>query len=164
MRSAGERAPEFELRGTTGDGLEHYRLSEYLADGPVLLSFYPFDFSPACTTEVCELRDAEWFRFVDNLDIFGISTDGPYAHMAFSDRYGIDFPLLSDTDGSVAASYGTRYEEYQGFRGIIQRSTFLVDDDRTIRHVTSTADIYEDPDLQPIREAVRALGEPEPNR
>jgi peroxiredoxin len=157
MLSEGDAAPDFDLPGTEGEEVRLYRLSEFTAEGPVLLSFYPFDFAPTCTREVCGLRDTEWFEFVDELDILAVSTDGPFAHMEFIDAYNLRFPLLSDTDATVAERYGTVHDEWNGFERIMQRSTFLLDTDLTVRHVAATEDPLADPDLDPIREAVGKL-------
>lgn len=154
MLSEGDTAPDFELPGTEGEEIDTYRLRDYTDDGPVLLSFYPFDFSPGCTREVCGLRDTGWFEFVDDLDILAVSTDGPFSHIEFIDAYNLRFPLLSDTGATVADQYGTVHEEWNGFKRIMQRSTFLIDDDWTIRHVTAMDDPMEDPDLDPVRAAL----------
>ena len=106
---------------------------------------------------MCGLRDTEWFEFVDDMDILAISTDGPFAHMEFIDAYNLRFPLLSDTDATVAEQYGTVHEEWRGFERIMRRSTFLVDADRTIRYATATDDPIADPDLDSVRDAIADL-------
>jgi len=65
MLSTGTRAPDFELPGVVGERVR-YRLSERTADGKVLLAFYPCDFSPVCTRELCAIRDVEWFDFEED--------------------------------------------------------------------------------------------------
>lgn len=84
MNDSRERAPDFELPGTDGSGVRQYRLSDHTRDGSVLLAFYIFDFHPACTTEMCSLRDLEWFDLMDDVTIFGISTDRAFSHRAFA--------------------------------------------------------------------------------
>lgn len=156
MLEEGARAPDFDLRGTDGDEMSRYRLSAQTDHGCVLLAFYNFDFAPVCTTELCTLRDAEWFTFTDDLRVFGISTDGIYAHERFADEYGFNFPLLADTDGSVTDRYGVRYEE-EGCPGVPQRSLFLVDEDRQVRYAWATSDARTEPDYNPVQEAVATV-------
>ena len=156
MLSEGDTAPDFELVGvpdrlethleadddrTPESELQRFRLSDStVAGNAVLLSFYTFDFAPACTEQSCRMRDAEFFQLTDDLDVYGISADGPYSHAAFAEQRDLNYPLLSDTDGSVA-----------------ERALFVVDADRTVRYAWSDAEGWTDPDLEPVREVVRAL-------
>jgi peroxiredoxin len=65
----GESAPDFTLPGTEGDSIVDYSLTESVETGGIVLVFYPFDFSGACTGEVCSFRDAEFLTFTGGLDI-----------------------------------------------------------------------------------------------
>jgi peroxiredoxin len=149
MLSQGDEAPDFELLGTDGDGIEEHRLTDHLGDGPVVLAFYPQDFSPVCTEELCTLHEGDYFSFVPGVDIFGISTDGVYSHREFVTRHDIGFPLLSDGDGHVAEAYGARYAEpHEAFGArVTKRSLFIVDEDQRIQYAWRTDDVHEQPDL-----------------
>jgi peroxiredoxin len=108
----GSAAPDFTLVGVHDGEQRQFSLSETTdAGNHVVLFFYPADFSPICTPEMCAIRDAEFFELTDNVLPWGISSDTTYAHRAFAEQYGLDFPLLSDTDHSVAEQYGVRYDE-----------------------------------------------------
>lgn len=174
MLSEGDTAPDFKLVGIPdlldgrlnddGDGwspedeLETFRLSDSTdAGNAVLLSFYMFDFAPVCTEQTCRMRDTEFFQLTPDLDVYGISTDGPYAHAAFAEQRELNFPLLSDTDGSVAEQYGVLHEEYEGMRRVAERSLFVVDPDRTVRYAWSDAEGWTDPDLTPVRQAIETI-------
>lgn len=65
---------------------------------------------------------------------FGISTDRAFSHAAFADRYGLNFPLPSDCDGSVSDEYGVFYNEVNGHRQVSKRAVFVVDASRIIRY------------------------------
>lgn len=156
MITKGDSAPDFDLRGTDGDEMSRYRLSQQTDRGCVLLAFYNFDFAPVCTTELCTLRDAEWFSFTDGLCVFGISTDGIYAHRRFASEYDINFPLLADTDGSVTEKYGIQYDE-EGCLGVPQRSVFLIDETQQVRYAWTTDDGWESPEYDPVQQAVTEL-------
>jgi peroxiredoxin len=149
MLSQGDEAPDFELLGADGDGIEEYRLTDQLSEGPVVLAFYPQDFSPACTEELCTLHEGDYFSFVPGVDIFGISTDGVYSHQEFVAQHDIGFPLLSDGDGHVADAYGARYQNpHEAFGArVTKRSLFIVDGDQRLRYVWRTDDVREQPDL-----------------
>lgn len=152
-----DTAPEFVLPGTEGDGFGRYRLSEYTGAGAVVLAFYPFDFSPVCTDVLCGFRDAEWLSMHPAVDVFGISTDACYAHERFIDEYGLTFPLLSDTTGEVTERYGVDYDEWELHSGVPRRTVVVVDAERTVRHVWTTADAYESPDIEELNREVTDL-------
>ncbi|MFB6151234.1 MAG: redoxin domain-containing protein [Haloarculaceae archaeon] len=160
MQPEGETAPDFELRGVDRGTVDTYRLSDPLAEGrAVLLFFYPFDFSPVCTAQLCAIRDAEWFEFTSGLAVWGLSADSVYAHRAFAEEYALDFPLLSDYDGSVAADYGVRHDRLQGHQGVSKRSVALVDSSRTVRYAWESDAHDEKPDFAAIKRAVDRLDE-----
>ncbi|HET6793400.1 MAG TPA: peroxiredoxin [Acidimicrobiales bacterium] len=105
MLRAGDPAPDFELTDESG---APRRLSALLADGPVVLFFYPAANSPGCTAESCHFRDlAAEFAAVGAQRV-GISADGIEAQQRFSSRHGFGFPLLSDPDRTVADAYGVK--------------------------------------------------------
>lgn len=129
----GSLAPAVELPGDTG---QLYKLSDALGK-KVVLYFYPKDDTSGCTAEACAFRDQlQDFNALDTV-IFGISRDTPQRHDKFKAKYGLNFPLLSDEDGSICEAYGTWVEKsmygkkYFG----IERSTFLIDEKGIIRHI-----------------------------
>ena len=135
MIAAGDTAPDFTLSGVAPDGEEvTVTLSEL--DGPVVLYFYPKDDTSGCTAQACGIRD-EWpaFRAAD-ARVLGVSPDDIPSHRKFSDKYDLPFTILSDPDGEVAEAYGVwKQKKMFGntFMGI-ERSTFIIDGDRRIRH------------------------------
>jgi peroxiredoxin Q/BCP len=128
---AGTPAPGFELKADDGStvtlaGLRGRR---------VVLYFYPKDDTPGCTAQACGIRD-QWqdFRGVDAV-VLGVSPDDEASHRKFKEKYGLQFTLLADEDHAVAERYGvwgerTMYgKTYMG----IKRSTFVIDEDGTVR-------------------------------
>jgi peroxiredoxin len=130
MVDAGDEAPDFTLRGTDGQMLTQYALSEYTADGYVILSFYMNDFSPVCSDQMCDLDDIGLFQFEENVSMFGISPDYVYSHREYSRQKGLTFPLLSDTQFEVSKAYGV-YDA--GSDSGVRRALFLVDSDRRVQ-------------------------------
>ncbi|WP_372912669.1 redoxin domain-containing protein [Salinigranum sp.] len=107
MLETGQTAPDFRLPGTAGADIDDHTLSEYVDRGwSVVLVFYPFDFHPACVSQWCTLRDADWLTVLDDTVVVGVGADSVYAHRQFAREYNVDFPLLSDSDGRVAEAYG----------------------------------------------------------
>ncbi|ORV19141.1 peroxiredoxin [Mycobacterium celatum] len=127
----GDIAPDFELPDQNGTPR---KLSTLLADGPVVLFFYPAAMTPGCTREACHFRDvAEEFAAVGAQRV-GISIDAVDKQAKFAGMNSFDYPLLSDTDGSVAAQFGVK----RGLLGKlmpVKRTTFVIDTDRKVLDV-----------------------------
>jgi peroxiredoxin len=117
----GIKAPDFRLRVTPDQSLS---LSE-LAGKPVVLAFYPADWSPVCGDQMALYNEAlpELEKF--EAEILGISVDGAWCHDAFAKHLQMHFPLLSDFEpkGAVARTYGA-YREADGF---CERALFVID-------------------------------------
>jgi peroxiredoxin len=160
MLEVGETAPDFELPGAAGGRIDSHQLEEYTRnDWAVVLVFYPFDFHPTCTTQMCLLRDAEGLSLAENTVILGISTDSAFSHRAFSDQHRIDFPLLSDSDGTVAEQYGVRVEEIQDHLAVARSSLFVVDPDRQIQYAWQSNATDDMPQLADVKKATDCHGD-----
>lgn len=155
MIKEGSSAPSFTLPGTDGENIKEYTLGDYTERGVVVIAFYPFDFSPICTEELCNFSDSGLLTFTEEVDVFGISTDSVYAHQEFSKQNDLMFPLLSDTDGAVTNAYDALYDEWEGHPEVAKRAVITIDASNTVRHVWSTEDAYENPDLHDIFEEVK---------
>jgi len=126
---AGELAPDFELPDETGTTRS---LKEFLAEGPVVLYFYPAAMTPGCTAESCHFRDLATEFAEAGAQRVGISPDPVDKQKQFSDKHSFDFPLLSDPDGTVATQFGVR----RGFGPLLtKRQTFVIDTDHTVLEV-----------------------------
>jgi len=124
MIEAGTEAPDFTLPNQDG---EDVTLSE-LRGRPVVLYFYPKADTPGCTTQSCALRDIA--GDIGDTAILGISPDAPAKQKKFDDKYSLGFPLLADTEHTVAESFGVWGEKKnygRTYMGII-RSAFLIDE------------------------------------
>ena len=86
--------------------------------------------------------------------MIGVSTDGPFCHEAFSEKVGIDFPLLSDYNKEVIPQYGVQYEDLAGFKGLAKRSVFVIDRDGTVKYKWVTDDPGTLPDLDEVIAAI----------
>jgi peroxiredoxin (alkyl hydroperoxide reductase subunit C) len=120
-------APNFALRSTPDETVS---LQEFHGR-PVILAFYPADFSPVCGDEMALFNEIlpEFNRF--NAQILGISVDNIWSHIAFSQARNLRFPLLSDFNpkGAVARQYGAYREQ----DGITERALFVIDGNGTVR-------------------------------
>lgn len=126
MLKPGTRAPDFTLPDQDGNRV---RLADLLANGPVLLYFYPADFTPGCTKEACGLRDRFPTANAAGLTIVGVSPQSPESHRRFRERHGLPFTLLADEDKDVIRRY-----DADGPFGIgVRRITYLIDPTGVIR-------------------------------
>ena len=101
----GDPVPDFELPAQDGTPV---RLSEELTRGPVVLFFYPKALTPGCTKESCHFRDLEAEFAALGAVRLGISADPVDRQRQFSEKHGLDFPLLSDADRTVARQFGVK--------------------------------------------------------
>jgi thioredoxin-dependent peroxiredoxin len=126
MLKAGARAPEFTLADQDG---RKVALQELLRDGPLVLYFYPADFTPGCTKEACTIRDMHDEIAAAGMRVVGIAPQDAASHARFRQQHGLPFTLLADPDKSVIKAYGVN-----GPLGIgVRRATFLVGADGVIR-------------------------------
>jgi peroxiredoxin Q/BCP len=122
--NVGDTVEDFELPDETGT---KRRLSELLTAGPVVLFFYPAAMTAGCTKESCHFRDLGAEFKAAGAQRVGISADGVDKQKAFSEKHTFDFPLLSDTDRTIAQEFGVRRRV--GFLPN-KRQTFVIDTDR----------------------------------
>lgn len=134
-----QSAPDFTLPAVGSDDVVKdgkVQLSA-LRNHDVVLYFYPKDDTPGCTKEACSFRDANREMQKRGIVVLGVSTDSVASHQKFAEKYGLSFPLLSDTDAHVAQLYHVYGEKnmygkkYMG----VNRSTFLIDKDGIVRKV-----------------------------
>lgn len=126
MLALGTRAPEFTLPDQEGRNVS---LTTFLNRGPLILYFYPADFTPGCTREACVIRDLHVELHKAGLDVAGVSPQSPQSHREFRAKYRLPFTLLSDTEKCV-----TRMYDLNGPLGLgVRRGTYLIDQARHIR-------------------------------
>jgi mycoredoxin-dependent peroxiredoxin len=143
----GQDAPDFTLKGHDD---KEYTLSA-LRGRPVVLVFYPLDFSPVCTKEhACFVEDKAKLASLD-AQVFGISVDSTWTHKAFAKEMNIGYPLLADfhPKGAVAEQYGA----YLADKGISARTNVVIDKAGKVAFVQHN-EIPALPELAPILQAL----------
>jgi peroxiredoxin Q/BCP len=126
MLKPGSKAPEFVLANDQGGETS---LSDLLQSGPLILYFYPADFTPGCTKEACSIRDIHNDIQAVGLQVAGISPQDEESHQRFRDEHDLPFILLSDPDKVAVRMY-----DVDGPFGVgVRRATFLINQDRTIQ-------------------------------
>lgn len=120
MLSPGDAAPDFTLPDHDG---RKRSLRDLRDGGPLILYFYPADFTPGCTKEACDLRDLHAKILSAGLKVVGISPQSPDSHQRFREQHALPFTLLSDEEKEVIRAY-----DVDGPLGIgVRRATYLLD-------------------------------------
>ena len=148
MPKVGDKAPL--IQGKDQDG-KTVKLADLVAKKVVLLYFYPKDDTPGCTKEACGLRDRMTDLEKDNVQVLGVSFDNGESHQKFISKYNLNFPLLADTEGKIADTYGVRMTG----KSMARRVSFLIGRDGKIAHITDNpkADVH----LAEMKDAVDKL-------
>lgn len=126
MLEVGTRAPEFTLPDQNGRDVS---LTSLINRGPLILYFYPADFTPGCTRQACSIRDLHAEIACAGITVAGVSPQSSERHLEFRERYKLPFTLLADPEKSVIQMY-----DVDGLFGFgVRRATYLIDSARHIR-------------------------------
>jgi peroxiredoxin Q/BCP len=143
----GDKAPDFSLMDEHGRPVN---LKDFLGRKPVVLYFYPKDFTSGCTAEACSFRDDYKAYEERGAVVIGVSLDSVESHKRFSEKYNLPFLILSDNRKDVAKAYGVL-----GIGGFLaKRVTFIINKEGTIAAVFSKVDVK-----QHSQEVLKALDE-----
>ncbi|GAA4390922.1 peroxiredoxin [Actinomadura verrucosospora] len=144
----GDVVDDFELPDETG---EPRTLTGLLAEGPVVLFFYPAAMTPGCTAEACHFRDVVAELAEAGARPVGVSADPVGKQKEFADKHSLGYPLLSDPSGEVRARFGVK-------RSVAlmptRRQTFVIDTDRRVLAVVKSEvrmNVHADRALEALR-------------
>ena len=129
----GDPAPRFE--GV--DQLDQKISLDDFSGKKLILYFYPKDNTPGCTAEACSLRDGREELRAMGFEVVGVSPDSPKSHRGFIEKHALNFPLIADTDKTIAQAYGVWGEKkFMGrtYMGIL-RTTFVIDPQGVIEKI-----------------------------
>ena len=122
----GEKTPDFTLLSDSWEN--KVSLEETRQEGPVVMFFYPGDWSSVCTDEMGQLQQ-QIGRFEEKgARVLGLSVDSSWSHKAWAEERGLGFPLLSNFGREVVEEYGVKHEA-----GFPERSYFVIDREGVVR-------------------------------
>jgi peroxiredoxin Q/BCP len=151
---AGDPMPPFA--GTLPDGSTWSSGSR--PSGPLVVYFYPRDFTSVCTREACGFRDVyDVLKREFGAEIIGISRDPPERHARFQAEHRLPFRLLSDRKGGIAATFGV--ERFWGLIPLVKRVTFVIDAGGVIRGVFHH-ELDAERHVRDVRTCLASLGGP----
>jgi peroxiredoxin len=146
--AVGSKAPSFALPQKPGDVVD---VGALFGKEKVVVLFIPLAFSSVCTAELCHFRDS-WQQWTGlGAKVFAISIDSPFVVDKFRAAENIPFPVLSDFNKTVAATWGALHEELMGLKGVTKRAAFVVGRDGKVAY----AWVSENPGVQVDFEAIK---------
>ncbi|KAA1242336.1 peroxiredoxin [Aquimarina sp. RZ0] len=123
----GDIVPDFIAKNDLG---EDFNSKEWIGHKPIVIYFYPKNFTPGCIKEACDFRDS-YADFIElGVEVIGVSSDSINSHKRFKDRYKLPFPFLSDSNGALKKIFGIKTT----LLGILPgRETFVIDQEGIVR-------------------------------
>lgn len=149
MLSIGTKAPDFSGRDQHGKAVS---LRDFIQNGPLVLYFYPKDFTPVCTQQACLLRDAYEDLLADGATVVGVSIDDETAHKKFAAHHSLPFSLIADPDKTILK----QYDALRAFGLLTNRVTYVIDQGGVVR-AAFAHQLNAGAHLRDIRKAIAAL-------
>ena len=155
--NVGDKAPDFTLLNQDAQKIS---LNNYKGKKVVLL-FFPLANTGVCTKEMCTFRDE--LKAYEDLDaqVLGISVDSPFTLKLWQEKNNYNFPLLSDFNKEVAASYGALYDIFApgklDFKGVAKRSAFVIDKDGVVKYAEVLDDAGDEPSYENIKKTLEEI-------
>lgn len=149
----GSVAPAFKLPCKPGEEVD---VGASFGKEKVVVLFFPLAFSSVCTEEMCYFRDhwAEWGGL--GCKVFGVSIDSPFVVDRFRSELGVPFPILSDFNKTVAASYDALHGDLMGLKGVTKRAVYVVGSDGKVAYAWEAEIPKTQIDFAAVKAAVEA--------
>lgn len=156
MPNVNEKAPSFTLYDSEG---KERRIEDFLEKWKkTILAFFPGAFTSVCTTEMCTFRDM--FDELKSLkaNLVAISVDSPFSLRAFAEKYGLEFPLLSDFKREAIERYGVLWKDLAGIKGynVANRAVFILNDSGKIIYKWVGKDPTELPNFEELKQVIKS--------
>lgn len=151
--AVGSTAQGFKLPCKPGEEID---VGALIGREKVVLLFFPLAFSSVCTEEMCHFRDSwdSWKAL--GCKVFGVSIDSPFVTDKFRSELQIPFPVLSDFNKSVAASYDALHAELLGLKGVTKRAAYVIGTDGKVAYAWEAEIPKTQVDFAAIKAAVAA--------
>ena len=149
----GDKAPPIALPQKPGDVVD---VGALFGKEKVVVLFFPLAFSSVCTAEMCHFRD-HWSQWASvGAKVFAISIDSPFVADRFRQAENIPFPVLSDFNKTVSASYGALHDDLMGLKGVTKRAAFVIGRDGKVAYAWVSEDPRVQVDFEALQKAVAA--------
>ncbi len=155
--SVGSAAPQFTLKSKTDSELIDVQPLQESAGKAVVLIFFPAAFTGVCTEEMCDLSSGFGAYQALNADVYGISTDNPFAQEAWAKQNKITVPLLSDYAHKVVKAYDVEFPDLAGLGPSAARAAIVVDSHGKVVYAEQTASPGDLPNFEAIKACLGEL-------
>ena len=154
MSKVGQPAPAFSLYDSEKNKIN---LTDQKGKNVVLL-FFPQAFTGVCTAELCNVRDSISHYNQTNAQVYGISVDSVFTLAKFKEEQQLNFPLLSDFNKEVSASYDSLIQDFVlDMKGVSKRAAFVIDKEGIIQYAEILDKVTDLPDFNAIQETLAKL-------
>ena len=155
--SVGTKAPDFNLKSKTKDGLVDVKLSENFGKKNTVLLFFPLAFTSVCTTEMCDITQGIAGYSSLNADVIGVSVDSPFAQEAWAQKEKISVRLVSDLNKTVTKAYDVEFPGLAGIGDTSARAAIVIDKNGVVQYSEKTATPKDLPNFAQVKEVLSKL-------
>jgi len=152
--AVGSKAPDFTLKTKTPEGLKDIKLSEQLAQGPVVLLFFPLAFTGVCTSEMCDVTSGLGEYEKLGASVIALSVDSPFAQEAWAKANGIKVTLVSDLNKEVTQAYGVLFKGLAGIGDSSARAAFVIGKGGEVKYAEQTPTPKDLPNFAAVKAAL----------
>ena len=152
--AVGSQAPDFTLKTKTPEGLKDIKLSEQLAQGPVVLLFFPLAFTGVCTSEMCDVTSGLGEYEKLGASVIALSVDSPFAQEAWAKANGIKVTLVSDLNKEVTQAYGVLFKGIAGIGDSSARAAFVIGKGGVVKYAEQTPTPKDLPNFAAVKAAL----------
>lgn len=152
--AVGSQAPDFTLKSKTAEGLQDVKLSDHLAQKPVVLLFFPLAFTGVCTQEMCDVTAGLSQYESLGATVIAISVDSPFAQEAWAQQNKITLTLASDLNKEVARAYEVLFPGLAGIGDTAARAAFVIGSDGVIKYAEQTPTPKDLPNFEAVKAAL----------
>lgn len=152
--AVGSKAPDFTLKTKTPEGLKDIKLSEQLAQGPVVLLFFPLAFTGVCTSEMCDVTSGLGEYEKLGASVIALSVDSPFAQEAWAKANSIKVTLVSDLNKEVTQAYGVLFKGLAGIGDSSARAAFVIGKGGEVKYAEQTPTPKDLPNFAAVKAAL----------
>ena len=150
----GSKAPDFNLKTKTAEGLKDIKLSDNFGKKQTVLLFFPLAFTGVCTTEMCDISNGLSEYSSLGAEVIGISVDSPFAQEAWAIANKISIPLVSDLNKETTKAYGVLFPGLAGIGDTSARAAFVIGQDGVVKYAEQTATPKDLPNFAAVKAAL----------
>lgn len=152
--AVGSKAPDFNLKTKTAEGLQDFKLSDHFGKTQTVLLFFPLAYTSVCTTEMCDISNGLGGYADLGAKVIGISVDSPFAQEAWAKANAIKITLVSDLNKETTKAYDVLFPGLAGIGDTSARAAFVIGKDGVVKYAEETPTPKDLPNFEAIKAAL----------